>query len=57
MPNLTVATAQAKGFFKEENIETEIIRMRNGVCTEALVDGDIDYRELAAYLKGMRTSN
>lgn len=27
--------------------------MRNGVCTEALGDGDIDYRELAAYLKGM----
>ncbi|MCW5979315.1 MAG: type I 3-dehydroquinate dehydratase [Bryobacteraceae bacterium] len=28
--------------------------MRSGVCTEAFGDGDIDYRELAAYLKGMR---
>lgn len=27
--------------------------MQNGVCTEALGDGDIDYRELAAYLRGM----
>ena len=39
MPNLTVATAQAKGFFKEENIETEIIRMNPNVEITALASG------------------
>ncbi|MGN6716942.1 MAG: ABC transporter substrate-binding protein [Candidatus Binatia bacterium] len=46
MPNLTVATAQAKGFFKEENIETEIIRMNPNVAITALASGDIDYCQL-----------
>src|SRR6185437_4678554 len=46
MPNLTVATAQAKGFFKEENIDAEIIRMNPNVAITALASGDIDYCQL-----------
>ena len=46
MPNLTVATAQAKGFFKEENIDVEIIRMNPNVAITALASGDIDYCQL-----------
>src|ERR1041384_7529197 len=46
MPNLTVATAQARGFFKEENIEAEIIRMNPNVAITALSSGDIDYCQL-----------
>ena len=46
MPNLTVATAQAKGFFKEENIDAEIIRMNPNVSITALSTGDVDYCQL-----------
>src|SRR5678815_3965309 len=46
MPNLTVATAQAQGFFKEENIDAEIIRMNPNVAITALASGDIDYCQL-----------
>jgi ABC-type nitrate/sulfonate/bicarbonate transport system substrate-binding protein len=46
MPNLTVAVAQRKGFFKQENIEAEIIRMNPNVAITALAAGDIDYCQL-----------
>ncbi len=46
MPNLTVAMAQQKGFFKDENIEAEIIRMNPNVAVTALATGDIDYCQL-----------
>jgi ABC-type nitrate/sulfonate/bicarbonate transport system substrate-binding protein len=46
MPNLTVAMAQRKGFFKQENIDAEIIRMNPNVAITALATGDIDYCQL-----------
>jgi NitT/TauT family transport system substrate-binding protein len=46
MPNLTVAVAQRKGFFKDENIEAEIIRMNPNVAVTALATGDVDYCQL-----------
>lgn len=46
MPNLTVAMAQRKGFFKQENIDAEIIRMNPNVAITALTSGDIDYCQL-----------
>jgi NitT/TauT family transport system substrate-binding protein len=46
MPNLTVAVAERRGFFKEENIEAEIIRMNPNVAITALATGDIDYCQL-----------
>src|ERR1044072_9601121 len=61
MPNLTRATAQARGFFKEENIEAEIIRMNPNVAITALSSGDIDYCQLfgavvAGAIAGLRVS-
>jgi NitT/TauT family transport system substrate-binding protein len=46
MPNLTVATAQQKGLFKDEGIDAEIIRMNPNVAVTALSTGDIDYCQL-----------
>jgi ABC-type nitrate/sulfonate/bicarbonate transport system substrate-binding protein len=46
MPNLTVAVAQKKGFFKDENLDAEIIRMNPNVAVTALATGDIDYCQL-----------
>jgi len=46
MPNLTVAMAQRKGFFRQENIDAEIIRMNPNVAITALAAGDIDYCQL-----------
>lgn len=46
MPNLTVAIAQKQGFFKEENLDAEIIRMNPNVSITALASGDIDYCQL-----------
>jgi ABC-type nitrate/sulfonate/bicarbonate transport system substrate-binding protein len=42
MPNLTVAVAQQRGFFKDENIEAEIIRMNPNIAITALSTGDVD---------------
>jgi NitT/TauT family transport system substrate-binding protein len=58
MPNLTVAVAQKKGFFKEENIDAEIIRMNPNVAITALSTADVDYCQLfgavvAAALAGL----
>lgn len=46
MPNLTVAMAQHNGFFTDENIEAEIIRMNPNVAVTALATGDVDYCQL-----------
>ena len=46
MPNLTVAVAQKKSFFKDENLEAEIIRMNPNVAITALATGDVDYCQL-----------
>ena len=46
MPNLTVATAQAKGFFNKENLDAEIIRMNPNISITALSTGDVDYCQL-----------
>src|SRR5215467_5648889 len=52
MPNLTVAVAQAKSFFKEETIDAEIIRMNPNVAITALSTGDVDYCQLFAAVVG-----
>jgi NitT/TauT family transport system substrate-binding protein len=52
MPNLTVAIAQQKGFFKDENIEAEIIRMNPNVAVTALATGDVDYCQLFGAVVG-----
>jgi ABC-type nitrate/sulfonate/bicarbonate transport system substrate-binding protein len=52
MPNLTVAVARKKGFFKDENIEAEIIRMNPNVAITALATGDVDYCQLFGAVVG-----
>jgi NitT/TauT family transport system substrate-binding protein len=52
IPNLTVAVAQKRGFFKDENIEAEIIRMNPNVAITALATGDIDYCQLFGAVVG-----
>src|SRR5437870_3689919 len=52
MPNLTVAVAQKKGFFKDENIDAEIIRMNPNVAITALSTGDVDYCQLFGAVVG-----
>jgi ABC-type nitrate/sulfonate/bicarbonate transport system substrate-binding protein len=46
MPNLTVAAAQKHGFFKDENLDAEIIRMNPNVAITALASGDVDFCQL-----------
>ena len=52
MPNLTAAMAQKKGFFKDENLDAEIIRMNPNVAITALATGDIDYCQLFGAVVG-----
>jgi NitT/TauT family transport system substrate-binding protein len=52
MPNLTVAMAQQNGFFRDEKIEAEIIRMNPNVAVTALATGDIDYCQLFGAVVG-----
>jgi ABC-type nitrate/sulfonate/bicarbonate transport system substrate-binding protein len=52
MPNLTVAIAQKRGFFKDENIDAEIIRMNPNVAITALSTGDVDYCQLFGAVVG-----
>jgi len=52
MPNLTAAMAQNKGFFKEANLDAEIIRMNPNVAITALATGDIDYCQLFGAVVG-----
>ncbi|HEX4987156.1 MAG TPA: ABC transporter substrate-binding protein [Candidatus Binatia bacterium] len=52
MPNLTAAVAQKRGFFKDENIDAEIIRMNPNVAITALATGDVDYCQLFGAVVG-----
>ena len=52
MPNLTVAMAQKNGFFKDETLEAEIIRMNPNVAITALATGDVDYCQLFGAVVG-----
>jgi ABC-type nitrate/sulfonate/bicarbonate transport system substrate-binding protein len=52
MPNLTVAVAHKKGFFKDENVDAEIIRMNPNVAITALSTGDVDYCQLFGAVVG-----
>jgi len=52
MPNLTVAVAQKQGFFKDENVAAEIIRMNPNVAITALSTGDVDYCQLFGAVVG-----
>jgi NitT/TauT family transport system substrate-binding protein len=52
MPNLTAAVAQKGGFFKDENIDAEIIRMNPNVSITALSTGDVDYCQLFGAVVG-----
>ncbi len=52
MPNLTAAMAQKKGFFKDENLDAEIIRMNPNVAITALATGDVDYCQLFGAVVG-----
>ena len=57
--NLTVGVAQTRGFFKQEGIDAEIIRMNPNVATMAPASADVDYSTLIgsaiiANLKGAR---
>ena len=48
MPNLTAQMALKRGFFKDENLDAEIIRMNPNVAITALATGDVDYCQLSA---------
>ena len=52
MPNLTAQMAQTRGFFKDENLDAEIIRMNPNVAITALATGDIDYCQLFGAVVG-----
>jgi NitT/TauT family transport system substrate-binding protein len=52
LSNLTVGVAHTRDFFKQENIEAEIIRMNPNVATMALVSGDVDYSTLIGSIIG-----
>src|SRR5688572_21739600 len=52
MPNLTAAMAQKAGFFKDENLDAEIIRMNPNVSITALSTGDVDYCQLFGAVVG-----
>ena len=57
--NLTVGVARTRGFFKQEGIDAEVIRMNPNVAIMALVSADVDYSTLigstiVANLKGAR---
>ena len=52
MPNLTAAMAHQRGFFKDENLEVEIIRMNPNVAITALATADVDYCQLFGAVVG-----
>lgn len=54
----TMPLAQIKGFFQEEGLQAELIRIRSAVAIPALTSGEIDYHTvvspaLAAALRGI----
>jgi NitT/TauT family transport system substrate-binding protein len=52
LSNLSVGVAQTRGFFKQEGIEAEIIRMNPNIATMALVNGSADYSTLVGSTVG-----
>ena len=52
MPNLTAQMALKRGFFKDENLDAEIIRMNPNVAITALATGDVDYCQLFGAVVG-----
>jgi NitT/TauT family transport system substrate-binding protein len=52
MPNLTAEIAQRRGFFRDENLDAEIIRMNPNVSVTALATGDVDYCQLFGAVVG-----
>lgn len=52
MPNLTTQIALKRNFFREENLEVEIIRMNPNVAITALATGDVDYCQLFGAVVG-----
>src|SRR5262245_65808910 len=52
MPNLTAAMAHQRGFFRDENLEVEVIRMNPNVAITALATGDVDYCQLFGAVVG-----
>src|SRR4249920_1530939 len=52
MPNLTSQMALTRGFFKDENLDAEIIRMNPNVAITALATGDVDYCQLFGAVVG-----
>jgi len=52
MPNLTTQMALKRNFFKDENLEVEIIRMNPNVAITALATGDVDYCQLFGAVVG-----
>jgi NitT/TauT family transport system substrate-binding protein len=52
MPNLTSEMAQRRGFFRDENLDAEIIRMNPNVSVTALATGDVDYCQLFGAVVG-----
>jgi len=52
MPNLTSQMALKRGFFKDENLDAEIIRMNPNVAITALATGDVDYCQLFGAVVG-----
>ncbi len=52
MPNLTSQMALKRNFFKDENLDAEIIRMNPNVAITALATGDVDYCQLFGAVVG-----
>lgn len=52
MPNLTTQMALKRNFFKDENLDAEIIRMNPNVAITALATGDVDYCQLFGAVVG-----
>ena len=52
MPNLTSQMALKRNFFKDENLDVEIIRMNPNVAITALATGDVDYCQLFGAVVG-----
>ena len=55
----TLPLAQIKGFFNEEGLQAELIRLRSAVVLPALTSGEIDYhtvvsRAINAALRGIQ---
>jgi NitT/TauT family transport system substrate-binding protein len=52
LSSLSMGVAHARGFFKEEGFDAEVIRMNPNVATTAAVTGDVDFSALIGSLIG-----